>query len=160
MGIWGYVEFTRPTLTLDQIIAEMSSIEDKDWAELPIFRGDAALTTLPGEVWEDGPMWLGRPSRGLPPNTSPHTIALYSFRATLDRHRSVRGMLAVVFRRSLAAPPAASGMASAPLYYYTAGGRGFSLVAWTAGDLVYVCSVEGGADDLETLQRACEGPSA
>jgi hypothetical protein len=61
------------------------------------------------------------------------------------------------------APPAARSLSEGdPSDYLPAQiGEGEAVsVAWTDGDVVYVCLVEGGADSLDTLKQLLGAPAA
>jgi hypothetical protein len=159
LGGWGLVVLTSPATSLPELFRELAEVDN--WDSLPEFRGDAQLYTLPDSGWENGLAWIPEQPRGLPQSSETHLAALRPFEARIDRHQRMAGILLVLFRRSISGPPEESaGMPSGPVDYVEAGGRHYTVVAWSSGEFVYVCGVEGGADALEQLQRALELPPA
>jgi hypothetical protein len=158
LASWGFVLLTAPVTSLPELFRELAEVDDL--RNLPEFHGDAQLFTLPDSGWETGLVWNESHPRGLPSHSSIHHAALHSFEARM-RHERMAGILLVLFRRSISSPPdSAAGMPTGPVDYVEAGGRHYTVVAWSSGDLVYVCGVEGGADALELLQRALALPPA
>jgi len=159
-GFWGIAWLSRPALRLESLLADLAAMDIRQAVLLPEFDGDPRLTALPDGSWDDAPVWLMEPPRGLPRLAHPHPAALYLFHAELGTPQPVVGMLLAVDRRALVSAPAAESMSSGTVDYFLSGGRRFAVVSWTAGDVVYVCGVEGGGDVLESLQRALERPPA
>ncbi|MGE3315488.1 MAG: hypothetical protein AB7O26_10260 [Planctomycetaceae bacterium] len=159
LGGWGVVLLTGPATTLPELFQELADVGR--WSALPEFHGDQQLLSLPDSSWESGLVWSQEPPRGLPRAAEAHLAALRSFEAPVSRHDRLSGILLVMFRSSIASPPEeSSGMPSAPVDYVEIAGRQYTVVAWSSGDYLYVCGVEGGADALEQLQRALELPPA
>lgn len=160
LGGWGFVWLTTPTLTLANLYSELAKIGD--WNELPVFDGEELLRSLPDSSWESGIVWFAdQEPRGLPRNAARHAAALRTFEAQPTRHQRTAGLLLVLLRSSIATPPEESaGIPEGPVEYIEAAGRRFTIVAWSSGEFVFVCGVDGGADDLDQLQRALALPPA
>lgn len=156
---WGIVLLTGPITSIPELFQELAEVDR--WNALPEFHGDVSLLSFPDSSWESGLIWSQERPRGLPRGSATHHATLRPFEASINRHERLSGILMVAFRRSISSPPEESGgMPSGPVDYVEAGGRHYTVVAWSSGDYVYVCGVEGGADALEMLQRTLELPPA
>ncbi|HEX6987688.1 MAG TPA: hypothetical protein VF170_20075, partial [Planctomycetaceae bacterium] len=91
-----------------------------------------------------------RQAVGLLPDGGRHRAAAWLFR--VGGRRPLQGVLAVLPVAQVDAPPEADSIADRE--YVVAG----NAVAWTEGEFVYVCYVDGGIDDL--LRRLGDGPIA
>ena len=120
----------------------------QSFEELPIFNGDFDAR-LPEHGWESRAISIVEPPRGFPPDLARHSAALYYFALRDGRRPPVVGILLVTTKQSVTEPPEnpyfnAEGVGSGPL----------STVAWTEGEFVYVCVIDGGGNSLERLERA------
>ncbi|MEX0716262.1 MAG: hypothetical protein WD066_06745 [Planctomycetaceae bacterium] len=81
----------------------------------------------------------------------PHLAAIYAFRLGSGASM-VSGVVIAIPKSRIADPPTVTRFDPHGGLYPSAGG--VTVVAWTEGDLVYVCGVRGGAAQPERLDRA------
>jgi len=153
-----------PRWTVEEVTRELARIDFRSLQALPEFNGGKVAASLPSEpAWQNLDWSCDRVAKGLPATAGHHQMALYGF-AIRQRHRSISGLLAVLPRSHVRRPPAAQSLAeTSPDAYVEAAiaGDGDAVaVAWTSGDVVYVCLIQGGADSLELLQRRVDAPPA
>lgn len=80
----------------------------------------------------------------------PHVAAVYAFRLGSGA-AAVSGVVIAIPKSRFAVPPTATHFDPQAGRY--AGAGGVTVVAWTEGDLVYVCGVRGGPAQLERLKQ-------
>ena len=153
-----------PHWTVEEVTRELARIDFRSLQALPEFNGGKVAASLPNEpAWQNLDWSCDRVAKGLPATAGHHQMAVYGF-AIRQRHRSISGLLAVLPRSHVRRPPAAQSLAeTSPDAYVEAAiaGDGDAVaVAWTSGDVVYVCLIQGGADSLELLQRRVDAPPA
>ena len=99
--------------------------------------------------------------KALADSANGHPLAVYGFVVPIRQRQPIRGLLAVVPRRLLRVPPPAESLSAAPSSGYVAARIGDSVsVAWSEGDVVYICLVEGGEDSLAALRQVLGASSA
>lgn len=150
--------------TVEDVTRELARIDFRSLQAMPEFNGGNLAANLPSEpAWQNLDWSCNRVAKGLPATAGRHEMAVYGF-AIRQRHRSISGLLAVLPRSHVRRPPAAQSLAeTSPDVYLEAAiaGNGDAVaVAWTSGDVVYVCLIQGGADSLELLQRRVDAPPA
>lgn len=146
----GQTETTVALQTLQQAVPSPSEIE-----QLPAFDGSFAARLPSGWTRHEG-LTLSAPATWRPIAAEEVAAAVYKFHCRL-RRRDVVGWLVVVPRSRVANAPAATVFGSTPVGYgQNAIG---ALAAWTESELVYVCLVQGGTQDLELLQSELALPT-
>ncbi|MEX1098402.1 MAG: hypothetical protein WED34_20320 [Planctomycetales bacterium] len=124
-----------------------------EFALLPEF--DGGFDAIPPASWPAAIQFT--PPRGVPhPDVPGHAAALYAFRLG-SGGAVVEGVVLAVPASAIDSPPENTYFNVRSAAYAAAGGS--ATVAWTEGDLVYVCSVRGGREPLERLQRALDFPA-
>lgn len=144
-----------PSVTLTQLQEEVPL----DFASLPNF--DGSFDAQPPDDWLSSPRfrfdreamgWAPRGERG-------HVAALYRFRFQMRRDVSYGGVLLVIPTRSVAAPISAQVFDAGGVRYFSSSQGSYAAVAWTAGEMTYVCFVSGG-DAANAIEQALHVPPA
>jgi hypothetical protein len=161
IGFFSVVWLMTPRWSVEEVGQLLAKVDFDSLKVLRNFSGDPAASRLPADPgWQKLDWRLKQVPKALPDMTSRHQFAVYGFVIPGRQHHSSRGLLAVIPRRQMRAPPADQSLSAAPSGGYLAAGIGDSVsVAWTEGDVVYVCLIEGGEDSLNTLRQIL-GPSA
>lgn len=135
---------TRPTILLEDVVAEAIDADPAAMSEFQSFRGSVPLRypatmdtrDLAGVV----PRQLGR-----------QNAAVYFFTFRPGGGRSHPGRLIVLPARAVKNPPTATRFLAEPIVY----GPTYRMAAWVEGGLVYVCCVgDRGEDSLRGMQRS------
>ncbi len=146
-----------PRWSVDEVRAQLSRVEFDSLETLKNFQGKPAASQFPTEPgWHKLDWRCQQMAKGWPDTAGGHQFAVYGFVIPGRQRHAVRGLLAVVPRRQVSAPPQAQSIGAAPSGEYLSArlGEGEAVsVAWTEGDVVYVCLVVGGEEPLTTLRQ-------
>ncbi len=161
-AFFGVVWILTPRLSVDDVCRRLAKIDLGELQSLPEFRGQGGEgpPTEPG--WQSVDWCCSRVAKQVSATPGGTPFPVYGFQLRHDR-RKVVVLLAAIPRNRIANPPAAGSLAAASAIGYVTAKNGDGeavTVAWTSGDLIYVCVVQGGADSLELLQRRVETPPA
>jgi hypothetical protein len=146
-----------PRWSVDEVRAQLARLDFDSLETLKTFQGDPAASQLPGD-----PGWLKlewrcrQVAKGCPGTSGRHQFAVYGFVIPGRQRHAVRGLLAVIPRRQVPVPPQAQSIGAASSGDYLAArlGEGEAVpIAWTEGNVVYVCLVVGGEEPLTTLRQ-------
>jgi len=125
--------------------------------QLSEFRGDFD-PIRPRNGWRAGGITFGDIRKGLYQNASgKHLMALYRFRFRRGPRSSVDGVLAVVPAEFVVDPPTHPFFDAGDIAYTSAGAI---TIAWTEGDLVYVCLLPSGQGAVRALESVLAGTPA
>ena len=115
---------------------------------------DDSFVVLAPAGWQERVSFSGSGKGFQPEGLASRTLALYRFNLATRRKVAAGGVLLVVPTKWVKSPPAATsfGMAAGKVRYVRAAGSLCATVAWTEGEMVYICFVTAGS--LETLERA------
>lgn len=161
IGFFGVVWLMTPHWSVEEVRQQLARIDFDSLDSLPAFRGKPGASRLPTDPgWQKLDWRGGRVAKGWPDVSRGHQFAVYGFvlpgrqRENERRGQRMRGLLAVIPRRQMRAPPEDASLMTAQSSDYLSARIGESVsVAWTDGDMVYVCLVEGGEDSLATLRQ-------
>jgi hypothetical protein len=146
-----------PRWSVDEVRVQLARLDFDSLETLKSFQGNPAASQLPAEPgWHKLDWRCRQAAKGWPDTSSRHQFAVYGFLVPSRQRHAVRGLLAVVPRRQVSAPPQAQSIGAAPSGEYLSArlGEGEAVsVAWTDGDVVYVCLVVGGEEPLTTLRQ-------
>jgi hypothetical protein len=161
IAFFGVVWLLTPRWSVDEVCQELAKLDFDSLKELPDFKGNAVAGQIPTEPgWQSLQWCCGTVAKGLPANARTHAFAVYGF-AMRQGNSVVHGFLAVIPVRRMRAAPAAGSLSTASIGDYHSARIGETVTAaWTSGDLVFVCMVQGGADSLQTLQQHLTAPPA
>jgi hypothetical protein len=166
IGFFSVIWLMTPRWSVDEVRLELAKISFDSLETLRDFNGEEVANHLPADPgWQKLEWRSGQTAKGLPDGSSPHQFAVYGFVIPGRQRRPISGLLAVVPRHRMRAPPTAQSLSAAfsadssSDYLPARIGQAVS-VAWTDGDVVYVCLVEGGADSLDILRRILDAPAA
>jgi hypothetical protein len=157
IAFFGAIWLMTPRWSVDEVRWQLSRIDFVTLETLRNFEGEPATSQLPADPGWHKLEWRSQQvAKGWPNTSSGHQFAVYGFVIPSRQRRPVRGLLAVVPRRQVAVPPQAQSIGAAPSgdYFSARLGEGEAVsVAWTEGDVVYVCLVVGGEEPLTTLRQ-------
>jgi hypothetical protein len=154
LATWLHWGPTGPKMLLDDL-RHNTPIEIDRLSE---FQGDFD-PIHPRNGWRAGGIMFSDIRKGRYQNASgKHRMALYRFRFRHGPHSSIEGVLAVVPVRSVVDPPARRFFDAGDVAY-TSGGA-IVTIAWTEGDLVYVCLVPSGKGAVRALESVLAGTPA
>jgi hypothetical protein len=155
IGFFGVIWLMTPRWSVEEVRLQLARIDFDSLEALRNFNGDPAASHLPAEPgWQKLEWRCGQSAKGLPAPAGKHQFAVYGFVIPSRQHHPIRGLLAVVPLRQMRAPPVDQSLSAAPSSGYLPALIGETVsVAWTDGDVVYVCLVEGGEDSLATLRQ-------
>jgi hypothetical protein len=155
IGFFSVIWLMTPRWSVEEVRLQLARIDFDSIESLRDFNGKPAASRLPADPGWQKLEWLsGKVAKGLPDASSRHQFAVYGFVIPGRQRHPIRGLLAVVPRRQMRAPPTDESLSTAQSSDYLSARIGESVsVAWTDGDLVYVCLVEGGEDSLATLRQ-------
>ncbi len=146
-----------PRWSVDEVRVQLTRVDFDLLETLKNFQGEPAARQLPADPGWHKLEWRCRQvAKGWPDSSGRHQFAVYGFMIPSRQRHAVRGLLAVVPRRQVSDPPEAQSIGAAPSgdYFSARLGEGEALrVAWTEGDVVYVCLVVGGEEPLTTLRQ-------
>ncbi|HEX4072259.1 MAG TPA: hypothetical protein VHX68_13860 [Planctomycetaceae bacterium] len=146
-----------PRWSVEEVRVQLSGLDFDSLETLKNFQGEPAASQLPADPGWHKLDWRCRQiAKGWPDTSGRHQFAVYGFLVPSRQRHAVRGLLAVVPRRQVSAPPEAQSIGAAPSgeYFSARLGEGEAVrVAWTEGDVVYVCLVVGGEEPLTTLRQ-------
>jgi hypothetical protein len=151
IGAWQAGWFAPSHLTLDQI----RSAATLDVTELRDFDGNFAAEP-PGLGWTSSQrLAIALPPRGYTlPGTAHPQLAVFAFRYRTTDGSFVDGALLAVPAARVADPPQPGAFGAGNVEYAHSPDGRFPTVAWTEGDLVYVCVVpENAAGRLDDLEK-------
>jgi hypothetical protein len=162
VGFFGAVWLLTPRWTVDDIRIQLAAIDFETLQALPKFHGATVAASLPADAAWQNLGWYGdQVPRSLSGPSGRHAVAVYGFRFRDKRHRWIGGLLAIAQRSCVPNPPTELSIAYAPNPEYVSAKIGESVsVAWTSGDVVCVCLVQGGPDSLALLQDLLSAPAA
>jgi len=151
VALWrfGYLQSSQMTLEDFRATATL------DVAGLDEFDGSFPVQR-PGFGWRSSRrVVVATPALGYSPNEgSRHEVAVFEFQFTAHGGRTVRGALLAIPAAQIADPPRAGAFIPGNVQYISTEAGPFPTVAWTEGDLVYLCIVpENAAGRLDDLQR-------
>jgi hypothetical protein len=161
-AFFGVVWLLTPRWTVDDVRRDLAGLDLETLQALPDFNGEAAAVSPPADAnWENLEWCCGQTPKGAPPR-SRHVYAIYGFVIQDARRGPIKGLLAVIPRHRVRGAPAAGSLAAVSSSEYVPDARlGESVsVAWTSGDRVCVCLLQGGADSLSLLQQRLDMPAA
>lgn len=155
IAFFGVVWLMTPRWSVDEVRLQLARVDFGSLEALGDFNGKPVASHLPAEPgWQKLEWRCGQSAKSLPDASSKHQFAVYGFVVPGRQRHPIRGLLAVVPRRQMRAPPTAQSLSTAPSSGYLSAGIGETVsVAWTEDDVVYVCLVEGGEDSLATLRQ-------
>jgi hypothetical protein len=155
VGFFSVIWLMTPRWSVEEVRLELAKINFDSLDSLRDYNGEAVANHLPADPgWQKLEWRFGKSAKGLPVGSNPHQFAVYGFVIPGRQRRPISGLLAVIPRHRMRALPEAQSLSEAPASDYLPAGIGESVgVAWTDGDVVYVCLVEGGADSLDILKR-------
>jgi hypothetical protein len=146
-----------PRWSVEDVRLQLARLDFNSLEALRNFDGDPAVSPLPADPGWHKLEWQCRQiPKGWPDTSSRHQFAVYGFVVPSRQRHPIRGLLAVVPRRQVSTIPQAQSIGTAPSgdYFSARLGEGEAVcVAWTEGDVVYVCLVEGGEEPLSTLRQ-------
>lgn len=155
IGIWwlsrGPEQFTVAEWNAD------AAMEDEQLASLEPF--DNSFGALSPASWAGAPVSFSKPRGIAHPKIEGHVAAAYAFRLQTRGGPPITGIIVAIPKSRISSPPASTRFEFRPPRAYTDAG-GVVMVAWTEGDLVYVCGVRGGAQQAQLLEAALYGPVA
>ena len=141
-------------VTLDTIYNQ-APLQTTNLKALPEFdnRFDAAL---PEVGW--GNVSLSTPALGWQPGGESETLAaLYSFEVRQRGRIGAQGVLLVIPKSSIEPKPTETRFAPDSVRYTSRSTQHFASIAWTEGDLVYVCFVRNNPGAIEALRAKLMG---
>ncbi len=155
IGFFSVIWLMTPRWSVEEVRTQLARIDFDSLESLRDFNGKPAASALPADPgWQKLEWQSGKVAKGLPDSSSRYQFAVYGFVIPGRQRHPIRALLAVVPRRQMRAPPADRSFSTAQSSDYLSARIGESVsVAWTDGDLVYVCLVEGGEDSLATLRQ-------
>jgi hypothetical protein len=162
IGFFSVIWLMTPRWSVEEVRLELAKISFDSLESLRDYNGDAVANHLPADPgWQKLEWPTGKAAKGLPDGSNPHQFAVYGFVIPGRQRRPISGLLAVIPRHRMRAPPEAQSLSEASASDYLPARIGETVsVAWTDGDVVYVCMVEGGADSLDVLKRILGAPAA
>jgi hypothetical protein len=161
IAFFGVVWLLTPRWSVDEVCQELAKVDFDLLQELPDFKGNAVAGQIPKDPgWQSLQWCCDGVAKGLPANARSHAFAVYGF-AMRQGNSVVHGLLAVIPSQHMRAAPVADSLSTASIGDYHSARIGETVTAaWTSGDLVFVCMVQGGADSLQTLQQHLTAPPA
>ena len=162
IGFFSVVWLLTPRWSIDDVSQQLARLDFESLDALKRFDGPTAAAHLPSEPgWQKLDWRAGEIPKALTDAANGHPLAVYGFVVPIRHRQPIRGLLAVVPRRLLRAPPPAESLSTAPSNGYVAARIGDSVsVAWSEGDVTYVCLVEGGEDSLAALRQVLGASAA
>jgi hypothetical protein len=166
VGFFSVVWLLTPRWSVDDVRVELAKINFDSFDSLRDYTGEAMASHIPSDPGWQKLEWRARQTaKGLPETSNPHQFAVFGFVIPSRQRRAINGLLAVVPRHRMRGAPAARSLsdalsAASSIDYLSARIGEAVSVAWTDGDVVYVCLVEGGADSLDNLKQILGGPAA
>ncbi len=153
-GVIVWRQWPQPSTIALNDLREQTIEKLSDVAALPAF-DDGFVAAVPFD-WQELRLLQFEPTvKGYDAVSNPkHLGAIHSFTLLRSRRPSVNGFLLAVPKSLVKTLPAAKNFGSAKVVYPKS--RRFATAAWTEGDLVYICFVRGGADEIDVLKRAVE----
>jgi hypothetical protein len=146
-----------PRWSVEDVRVQLAHLDFVALETLKNFQGDPAVSQLPTDPgWHKLDWRCQQVAKAWPDASGRHQFAVYGFVIPSRQRHAVRGLLAVVPRRKVSAPPQVQSIGTAPSsdYFSARLGEGEAVsVAWTEGDVVYVCLVVGGEEPLTTLRQ-------
>jgi hypothetical protein len=144
-----------PRWSVEDVRLQLARVDFDSLETLKNFPGEPAASQLPADPGWHKLEWRCRQvAKGWPDTSGRHQFAVYGFVIPSRQRHAVRGLLAVVRRRQMSAPPQAQSIGAAPSGDYLSARLGEGeVVAWAEGDVVYVCLVAGGEEPLTTLRQ-------
>jgi len=162
IGFFSVIWLMTPRWSVEEVRLELAKINFDALESLRDYSGEAVANHLPADPgWQKLEWPTGKAAKGLPDGSNPHQFAVYGFVIPGRQRRPISGLLAVIPQHRMRAPPEAQSLSEASASDYLPARIGETVsVAWTDGDVVYVCMVEGGADSLDVLKRILGAPAA
>jgi|HubBroStandDraft_6_1064221.scaffolds.fasta_scaffold103515_2 hypothetical protein len=153
IGFFTVIWALAPRLTVEDVRQRLAQIDFASLESLRDFEGGQTASRLPTDpAWKKLQWSCRQIAKGLTDGKG-HEFAVYGFVLPSRQRHPIRGLLAVIPRGQMRAPPNNSLTDSLPSDYLPSQIGESVSVSWTDGGMVYVCLIEGGEDSLSTLRQ-------
>ncbi len=160
-AFFGVVWMMTPRFSTGDVCNELARLDLDKLRALPELAGVAANRFPTDSTWQKL-LSDGGVAKQLSGRSDFRSVAVFGLEIPdREHHSTIVGLLAVVPRRRIANPPEARSLSAATPSEYLSARIGEAVsIAWTNGDVVCVCMIQGGPDSLAVLQRLVDAPAA